>query len=262
MSKAKMQEARELIRMGHYREAREILQTIDHPTAREWLQKLNKIAPEEPKTDTHKSVSYGYTPPSLSDKDNLDWVWNLNSLQQPQEENTRKTPLPFAPEEEVKQKRTPLSIARFILDVIGFLLLVRAVIMMFQLDFRPMGYMVGGLFLGWTLRLFARAGRKPEERALLILILIAGVVMLLSIFSIEYGFYLRDIGIYQLTFSGTYISVFIRYTLATFDFNHFLLILGAVLSGMPLVIMTDRELYKPPKRKPKPVKIVPSKKIY
>jgi hypothetical protein len=48
MSKAKMQEARELIRAARYDEARDILMKVDHPLAKDWLEKLDKIDPDHP----------------------------------------------------------------------------------------------------------------------------------------------------------------------------------------------------------------------
>jgi hypothetical protein len=47
MSKAKMEQARELIREKHYSEARSILKTVNHPKAREWLKRLDEIAPSD-----------------------------------------------------------------------------------------------------------------------------------------------------------------------------------------------------------------------
>jgi hypothetical protein len=57
MSKAKLEEARELIRAGRHNEARDILQKIDHPIAKEWLQKLNKVVPDSRQTNVYANTA-------------------------------------------------------------------------------------------------------------------------------------------------------------------------------------------------------------
>ena len=56
MSKAKLLQAKALIRQKRYDDARALLITVDHPTADKWLARLSRVAPTSRPDYTNKLV--------------------------------------------------------------------------------------------------------------------------------------------------------------------------------------------------------------
>jgi hypothetical protein len=211
MSKAKMEEARELIRAVRYDEARDILQTIDHPLARDWLQKLDKIDAD---TELDIADEMKETPPyESSDSEDSPWMQSVKSAQADLDDDPNYEAHVERVNAQIskRQRNELLSMLFYPLALIGFFVFVGKIGIEAQHgNWYPLFYWLGFMVLGLPLRLIFRMGRDGDYRPSLIITIILMLVTLIIFVVVGYGAYLRDERIYRLVLNSSYVSAYIR----------------------------------------------------
>jgi hypothetical protein len=242
MSKAKMEEARELIRAAHYDEARDILQTVDHPMAREWLQKLEKIDPDTQEYDISADEIKEAQPYETTDSENSPWMQSVKTAQAELDDdpNYEAHVAKVSAQIAKRQRHELLLMVLYPLAVVGFF----AVIVKIGLEgqrgnWYPLFYWLGFMVLGLPLRFIVRAGHEGDYRPSLIANVILVLVTLIVFVIVGYGVYLRDVRIYELVLSGSYVSAYLRNIFAPIA-DKLLLFLYAVV-GVALVVFPTNE---------------------
>jgi hypothetical protein len=244
MSKTKMQEARELIRAGRNNEARDILKTIDHPLAREWLQKLDKIAPDTRRQNVYvEAVEVESHPYEPEDNEESGWMRSVRDTQSNWDVYHEKR-VAGAKVQSAKQRRK-----RFLDLILAILIFLIAMGMIFKVifdagegNFRPVAYWFGFTFLlGLPLRVILRVGHDEDKHPGVIVGIIMTIIVLVAIVLVEYGLYLRELNIYDLTFSGDYFSSYIQIALGKLGLPEMLLFVYAWCGVASVVFPTDEE---------------------
>ncbi|MFN8375145.1 MAG: hypothetical protein U0694_19995 [Anaerolineae bacterium] len=238
MSKAKLEEARELIRAGRHNEARDILKTIDHPIARDWLQKLEKIAPDTRKTNYYaeevSATNHPYEP--LASEESA-WMKSVKGAQSKLDTH-HDLRVAKAKEYRAKQRRKQALFIGAVVLVLA--LLCKPLYDLATKDIRPILYLPGFfVFVGLPLRIMVWAGREKHAKPGIISAIVVSVITALIVLIIEYCFFLRSIRIYTITFDWYYLSSFLQHIGELVGLDQFLLYICALVAVLPTTLATD-----------------------
>jgi len=238
MSKAKLEEARELIRAGRHNEAREILKSIDHPIAREWLQKLEKLAPDTRNKNYYaEDVGATHHPYQPLASDESAWMKSVKTAQSKLDTH-HDLRVAKAREYRAKQWRKQALFIGAVVLVLA--LLCKPLYDLATTDIRPILYLPGFfVFVGLPLRIIVWAGREKHMKPGIISAIVVSLVTALLVLILEYFSFLRSIRIYTVTFDWYYLSSFLLHFGEFIGMTQFLLYVCALVAVLPTTLATD-----------------------